>query len=155
MGNNVRPDIGSHDQDAIAEINVTAKAVGQLALLHDLQKHIEDIMMGLLDLVEEHDGVGAPANLFRQLAAFLETNVTRRSSNQPRDVVLLHVLRHVDLDKRIFLAKNEFGESLGQECLTNARRTQEDKGPHRTQRIFEAGPRPPNRLGDRSDGAVL
>ncbi len=62
-------------------------------------KRVVDVGMGFFDLVQEDDGVGAAADLLGELAAFLVADVAGRSADQPRDVVLLHVLGHVDLDR--------------------------------------------------------
>ena len=65
--------------------------------------------MCLLDFVEQHDGVRTAANLFGELTAFFETDIAWRGTNQSADVVLLHVLGHVDLDKCFFVAEHELG----------------------------------------------
>ena len=46
-----RPGIGGHDQDDIAEIGMPAGIVGQGGMIHDLQQDVEDIRVGLLDLI--------------------------------------------------------------------------------------------------------
>ena len=74
-----------------------AKAVGQAAFFHDLQEHVEDVGMGLFDFVEQHDAVRPAADALGELAAFFVADVARRRADQPADVVLLHVLAHVDL----------------------------------------------------------
>ena len=55
-------DIGGEQDDRVAEVHVPAEAVGQFALLENLEKHVQDVGMGLLDLVKQYDGVGGAAN---------------------------------------------------------------------------------------------
>ena len=95
------------------------------AFIHDLEERGVDVGMGLLDLVEEDDRVGAAADLLGQLAAFLVADVAGRSTDESRDVVLLHVLGHVDLDQGVGVAEHELGEGLGQHRLSAFGRTGE------------------------------
>ena len=48
----VSTDVGGHDQDHVAEIDVTTEAVGQTTFLHDLQQCVEDIRVSLFDFVQ-------------------------------------------------------------------------------------------------------
>ena len=66
-----------HD-DRVAEINAVSLTVGQTTFVQDLQQDVEDIRMGLLDLVKEDDRVGPAAYGFGQLAAVLVRYVARR-----------------------------------------------------------------------------
>ena len=79
-----------------------AEAVGQLAVVEDLQQHVEHVRVRLLDLVEQDDRVGFAAHLFGELSAFFVAHVARRRTDRRRHGELLHVLAHVDADQRIF-----------------------------------------------------
>src|SRR5690606_41888754 len=57
-------------------------SVGQAALFHDLEEHVVDVAVGLLDLVEEDHRVGAAADLLGELAAFLVADVAGRGADQ-------------------------------------------------------------------------
>ena len=74
-----RSDVRSHDDDRVLEIDDAAFAVGEAAIVHDLQQDVEDIGMRLFDFVEEHDGVGTAADLFGELAAFFIADVAREA----------------------------------------------------------------------------
>ena len=126
-----------------------AEAVGQAAFFHDLQQHVEDVGVGLLDFVEQHDGVGPAADLLGQLAAFLVADVARRGADQPADVVLLHVLAHVDLDQGVLVAEHELGQGLGQQRLADAGRAGEDEAAGRPLRVLQAAAAAADGLGDR------
>jgi hypothetical protein len=52
-----RSGIGGHDQYDVAEIDRLAVMVGELAVIHHLQEDVEQVRMGLLDLVEQKHGV--------------------------------------------------------------------------------------------------
>ena len=74
------------------EIDRPPLRVGDAAIIEHLQQNVEYIRMRLFDFVEEDDRIRLPADRLRQLAAFFITNVTGRSTDQPRNTVLLHVL---------------------------------------------------------------
>src|SRR5680860_1752360 len=101
--------------------------------------------MRLLDLVEQHNRVGAPAHCFGELASLLVADVSRRRTHQPADGVLLHVLGHVELDERGLVAEHELGQRLGALGLAHTRRSEEDERPGRTLGVLEPGPRAPDR----------
>ena len=52
-------DVRGHDHDGVAEVDLVAPGVGEVAILHDLQEHVERLGMRLLDLVEADDAVWA------------------------------------------------------------------------------------------------
>ena len=79
----VPPVIGRHDQHGVGEIDRPALAVGQAAVVEHLQQDVEDVGVGLFDLVEQHDRVGAPADGLGQLAALLVAHVAGRGADEP------------------------------------------------------------------------
>ena len=85
--------------------------------------------MGLLDFVEQHDGVGTAADLLGELAALFVADVSGRGTDQAADVVLLHVLAHVDLNERVLVTEHEFGQRLGEQRFAHTGRAGEDKRP--------------------------
>jgi len=93
--NPVGPDVAGHDEDHVFEVHMPPERVGQAPFLHDLQEHVEHIGVGLLDFVEEDDRIGPAADSLGELAAFFITDVARRGADQPRNIVLFHVLGHV------------------------------------------------------------
>src|SRR5215204_3462174 len=94
-------DVRGHDQDRVGEADGAALAVGEPALVHDLEQHVEDVRVGLLDLVEEHDGIRPAPNRLGQLSALLVADVPRRGADESGHGVLLHVLGHVEADDRL------------------------------------------------------
>src|SRR5437764_7103994 len=61
------------------------------------------------NLVKEDDTEGPPSYGFGQLAAFLVADISGRRTNESRNAVLLHILRHVDTNQGMLIVKQEFG----------------------------------------------
>ena len=97
--------------------------------------------MGFFDFVEKHHGIRLPAHGFRELTAFVVTDVAGRRADETRDGKLLHVLGHVDLDDGFAFAEHALRQGAGQKRLTHAGRAQEEKGTDGTARVFQVGAR--------------
>ena len=154
-GDLLRADVRGHDQDRVREVDRPALAVGQAAVVHDLQQHVEDVGVRLLDLVEQDHRVGAPAHRLGQLPALVVADVAGRRADQARDRVLLHVLGHVDADDRLLGVEHELGQRPRQLGLADAGRAEEQEAADRPVRVGEAGPRAAQRVGDGLDRLVL
>src|SRR5277367_1593779 len=50
--------IRGHDDNRVSEIDLLAKAVGNLALFQNLEQEMHDIRVSLFDLIEKHNSVG-------------------------------------------------------------------------------------------------
>jgi hypothetical protein len=108
------PDVRGHDHDRVLEVHVPALGVGQASLLQHLQEDVEHVGMRLLDLVQQHHRVRLAADGLGQLAALVVADVAGRRADQPGHGMLLHVLRHVDLDHRVLVAEQELGQRARQ-----------------------------------------
>ena len=155
LGDVAGAEVGGHDDDGVLEVHDPALAVGQPAVLQDLQQRVEDVRVGLLDLVEQHHGERLAAHLLGQLAALFVPDVAGRGAEQPRDGVLLAELRHVELDQRVLVAEQELGERLGQLGLTDTGRAGEDERATGALRVLQAGAGTADRLRQRLDGVLL
>jgi hypothetical protein len=91
-----RARIGGHDDDDIAEIDLLAVVIGQLAVIHDLQEDVEEVRVGLFDLVQQQHAVRMLVDAVGQQTALIETDIARRRADQPGHRVALHVFRHVE-----------------------------------------------------------
>ena len=131
--------VAGHDDDRVPEIDGSAVAVGQAPVLQDLEQDIENVGMGLLDLVEEHHPVRPAAHRLGELAALVVAHVARRGADEPRDGVLLHVLGHVDTDHVGLVVEHELGQGLRQLRLANARRAQEYEAADGPPRVAQSG----------------
>ena len=122
-----RTHVGREDDDRVPEVDLAPEAVGDCSLLQDLEQKMHDVGMGLLDFVEEDDRVGTAADRFGELTSLLMADITGRRSDEPGGGELLHVLRHVDLDERVGIAKHELGKRAGEEGLSDAGWAEEDE----------------------------
>ena len=141
--------------DAVAEVHLAAERIGQVSVFENLQQHVHHVGVRLLDFVEQHHRVRTATHFLRQLAAFFVADIARRRTDQPRDVELLHVLAHVELDQRVLIAKHEFRQRARHQRLADARRAEEHKRADRTIRVFQVGAAATQRLADGDDRFVL
>ena len=119
--------VGGHDDDAVLCIDDAALAVGDTAIVHELQEDGEDFLGSLLDLVEEQDGEGATTKALGQLTASIVTDIAGRSTDHAAQGVSLLVFGHVEADHGLGVVEEELGKSFGQQCLTSTRRTAEQE----------------------------
>jgi hypothetical protein len=80
-----RADVRGHDDDRVLEIDRAALAVGEAAVVEDLQERVEDVDVRLLDLVEEDDAIGLAPHRLGELAALVVADVAGRRADEPRD----------------------------------------------------------------------
>ena len=57
----VTREVRRHDEHGVGEVDRAALTVGEAAVVQHLQQHVEDVGVGLLDLVEQHHAVRAGA----------------------------------------------------------------------------------------------
>ena len=150
-----RADVRGHDDDGVLEVDRVAEAVGELAVFKHLQQDVEDVGVGLLDFVEQHDGVGRTLDALGELAAFLVADVSRRRTDELGDGVLLHELRHIEADERLLAAEEELGEGAGHFGFADAGGSEEEERTDGTVRRFESGTRAANGASERGDRFVL
>ena len=140
-------DVRRHDDDRVLEIDGAALAIGEPAIVEHLQQHVEDVVMGLLDLVEQDHAIGPAANRFGELAPFLEADVAGRGAEQAGHGVLLLIFRHVDADHGLFVVEEELGQGAGQFGFADAGRAQKDERADGPLRILQAGAGPDDGFG--------
>src|SRR5215470_9504630 len=76
LGDPLGAEVRGHDDDGVLEGHDPALPVRQPPVVEHLEQDVEDVGVRLLDLVEEHDGVGAPADRLGQPPALLVSDVT-------------------------------------------------------------------------------
>ena len=150
-----RADVRGHDQDAVAEVDRAALAVGEASVVEHLQQHVEDLGVRLLDLVEQDHAVRPPPHGLGELAALVVADVAGRRTDQPRDRVPLLVLGHVEPHHRVLVVEHELGERTCELGLADAGRAEEDERADRPVRILQTGARAAERVRDRLDRLVL
>src|SRR6185503_13125402 len=155
LGDEVAADVRGHDHDGVLEVHRASLAVGQPPVVEQLQHDVQHFGMRFLDLVEQDHGVGAPADGLGELPRLLVADISRRRADQPRDRVLLLVLRHVDADHRLLVVEEELGEGARQLGLADAGGAEEDEAAERTVGILQPRARAPDRVGDGRDRFFL
>ena len=148
-------EVRGEDQDHVPEVDRAALAVGEAAVVEDLQQHVEDLGVRLLDLVEQDHRVRPPPHGLGELPALLVADVAGRGTDQPRHGVLLAVLRHVDAHHRLLVVEQELGERLGELGLADAGRAEEQERSGRPVGVGDAGARAAHGVGDRLHGLLL
>ena len=148
-------DVRGHDDDGVPEIHRAALAVGEPAVVEDLQQHVEHVVVRLLDFVEEDHAVGLAADGLGELAAFLVADVAGRRADQPGDGVFLHVFAHVDAHHVLLAVEERFGQRAGQLGFADAGRAEENERADGALRVLEAGAGADDGVGHGLHGFVL
>ncbi len=73
---NMGSDVGGHDQDGIAKINLSTQAVSQSTVFQNLEEYLRNVGMGFFDFIKKDDSVGFASNRLSQLTTFFVPNVT-------------------------------------------------------------------------------
>ena len=110
--------------------------------------------MCLLDLVEQHHGVGLAADLLCQLARLVIAHVARRASHDAGHGVLLHELGHIQADQALRRVEQVVCQLLDQFRLAHTGGAHEDKA-HRLVLGRDAHPVAADGGGHGGDGLVL
>ena len=103
----VGPQVAGHHDDSVSEVHLTSLGVAQMAVVEYLEQDVEDIGMGLLDLVQQDGAVGVASHRFSELSTLIVAYIARRRSDETGYGVPLHELRHVQSDHVILAAEHE------------------------------------------------
>ena len=134
-------DIRCHDDDRVFEIDGAALAIGDASVIEDLQQRVENIAVGFLHFVEEHDRIRMPAHRLGELSAFVITDIARRRTDEPRHGVLLHVFTHIEPHDGLLVVEKEFGQRLAQFGFAHAGGPEKHEGADRTVLVLKSGTR--------------
>ena len=83
--NALRAQVGGHDQHHIGEVDRATLAVGEPAVVEQLEEDVEDVWMRLLHLVEQDHGIGAATHRLGELAPLVVAHVAGRSADEAAD----------------------------------------------------------------------
>ena len=144
----VRPQVGGHDDNSIFEVHCPALRIGDPPVVKDLKKDIEDVGMRFFHLIEQYDRVGLTADRLGQLAALIVADVSGRRPNQTGDGVFLHIFAHIDPHHAAFIIEKRLCQRLGQLGLADAGRAEKEEGADRTVGVGDAGTRAENGFAD-------
>ncbi len=150
-----RPQVRGHDEHRVLEVDGAALGVGQAAVVHHLQQHVEDIGVRLFDFVEEDDRVGTAMDGLGELAAFVVAHVARRRADEASHGVFFHVLAHVDAHHGLLVVEEELGERAGGFGFAHARRSKKNERTDGALGVAEAGARTANGVGHGCERGIL
>src|SRR3954469_5174109 len=102
--------VRGHDDHRVLEVHRPTLGIRQSPVVEHLEQDVEDIGVGLLDLVEEHDAVGTTPDLLRELSGLVVADVAGRGTDEPGDGVGLLELAHVYPDHGVLLTEEVLGE---------------------------------------------
>lgn len=105
LGEGGGTDVRGEDDERVLEAHFSSFGIGQYAFVQYLKEDIEDVRMGLFDLVEKDDRVGAPTDLFGEFAAFAVADVAGRGTDDLGDGVTFHELAHVETNESVLVAE--------------------------------------------------
>src|SRR5271155_455829 len=94
--------------------------------------------MRLLDLVQQDHRIRRPLDPLRQLTALLVADISRRRTDQLRDRMLLHELRHIEANQRLLRAEEELRQRARHLRLAYTSRPEEQERSDRPVRRFES-----------------
>ena len=92
-----------------------------------MKQNIQHVRVSLFQLVEQNDGIGLAADLFRQLARLVIADIAGGRADELRDGVALHVFRHIQPDERIDGVEQLVCEALDQLRLADTGRADKDE----------------------------
>ena len=150
-----RAEVAGHDHDRVAEVDRAPLAVRDPAVVEHLQQQVEDVRVCLLDLVQQDDAEGPPADQFGQTAAVVVPDVARRRADDPAHGVTLLILGHVEPDQCVLGVEQVLRQRLGQLGLADPGRSDEDERADRPGRILEPGASAADRVGHDADRVGL
>ena len=151
----VKPKIRRADDDRVAEVDDATLSVRETSLVQNLEEHVADVPVRLLELVEKDDRVGTPPHLLRELSALIIADVSGRRTNKARGRVLLLELGHVERDECLVVPVHLLREHLRKMRLTDARGAEEEERTDGTLRIRHQRTAPAERPRDRLHRGIL
>ena len=148
-------DVGGHDDHRVLEVDGAAVAVGEPAFVQDLQQQVEDVGVGLLDLVQQQHRVGAAPHGLGQVATLVVAHVAGRRPDEAGDRVPLLELAHVHADEGLLVVEHELRQGPAELGLAHAGGAQEDEAADGPVGVLQAGAGPPDGRRHRLQRVVL
>ena len=79
--------VAGEDDDEVAAVDFAAVAVGDLAVVHDLQQQVHDVRVRFFDFVQQQHGVRVFLDLFGEQSALFVADVAGRRADEAADGV--------------------------------------------------------------------
>ncbi len=126
------PEVGRQHHHRVGEVHGAAAPIREPSLLEHLEKHHEDVGVGLVHLVQEHHRARSAAHRLGELTAVLVTDVAGRRSDEPRGGVGLGELAHVQAHQRLAAPEEDVGQRAGHFRLADPGGPEEEEASHGT-----------------------
>ena len=149
----LRTEVRGHHDHGVLEVHRAALTIRHAAIV--LQQDVEDVRVSLFDFIEQDHAVGTAPDSFREVAALVIADISRRRADQTGDAMLLHVFRHINADHGLFTIEEERGERLRELGLADTRGSKEEERAVRPVRVRESCAASLNRFRDLSHGLIL
>ena len=147
--------VAGHDEDGVLEIHGAALAVGDAAVVENLEQDVEHIRMGLFHFIKEDDTIGMAADGFGELASLVVADVSGRCPDQTGDAEFFHVFGHIDPDHVLFIVEERLGQGLGQLGLADAGGAEEEEGSEGPVGVLDPRTGAEDGFGHLADGFIL
>src|ERR1700688_3223622 len=136
-----RTQVRSHDDDALRQIHPPVIAQRQRRLIQNPQQELPQRIRRLLDFVKQQNRelqllrIPLVQRFLREQRMRLPVpQISRRRSNQLRNLMRMLELRAINLDASPRVAEQRLGHRLDHSRLSRSRRPQKQQVPHRTSR---------------------
>ena len=148
--------VGRHDQHGVGEVDRAALAVGEAAVVEQLQQHVEHVGVGLLDLVEQHHRVRPAAHRLGELAALVVADVAGRRADEAATRSASPCTRDMSMRTIARSSSNRKSASArASSVLPTPVGPRNRNEPIGRLRVGQAGPAAADGVGHRGDGLVL
>ncbi len=126
------PEVGGEHHHRAREVDLAALAVGEAALLEQLEEQHQHVAVRLLHLVQQHHRARPSPDGLGELAAVLVPDVPRRCADEAGGGVRLGQLAHVEPDERVARPEEHVGQRASELGLADPGRSEEEEAPQRT-----------------------
>ena len=125
-----------------------------MSVVQNLQENVQDIGVGLLNLIKQDHGIGFPADFLGQLTGLIIAHIAGGRADDPGDGVLFHKLRHVQANQGLRCMEEILGQPFDQFCLSHTGGAHKDEG-HRFPFGGDPHPVPADGGGYGGNGLIL
>src|SRR6202012_5643162 len=151
----LRADIGRHDDDRVAEVNLASLRVGEPTVVKHLQQRVENVGVRLLDLIEKHYRVGLAPYRLGELAALVGSDVTPRWTDQIAHGLTFPVFAHIEAHHVVLAVEQGGRQRLRQFGLADTGGPEKDERADWPARVPDSRSGPDHRIGDELHRLIL
>ena len=124
----------------MAGVGAEAAGVADLAVRHEPNEPVLHARMGEVEVLEQHDGAGPPAQRRNERILVLVAHIAGRRTDEARQGVNLRVVSELDPDERLAAAEDLDGEAAREVRFAHACRPGEEHDSLRP--VARRGPQP-------------